>query len=60
MHQGDGTARMLAGDDRIFTCSLHCRSNYGRGAVSDLDVEIEKVRAMMAILRADGYAGVSG
>lgn len=43
VHQGDGTARMLAGDDRIFTCSLHCRTNYpARRAVSDLDVEIEK------------------
>ena len=43
VHQGDGTARMLQGDDRIFTCSLHCRTNYpARRAVSDLDVEIDK------------------
>ena len=43
VHQGDGTARILAGDDRIFTCSLHCQSNYpARRAASDLDVEIEK------------------
>ena len=42
VHQGDGTAQILAGDDRIFTCSLHCRSNYPtRRALSDLDVEIE-------------------
>ncbi len=43
VHQGDGTARMLQGDDRIFTCSLHCRTNYpARRAMSDLDVEIDK------------------
>ena len=43
VHQGDGTARILEGDDRIFTCSLHCRSNYPvKRALSDLDVEIEK------------------
>lgn len=43
VHQGDGTARILATDPRIFTCSLHCRTNYpARKATSDLDVEIEK------------------
>ena len=42
VHQGDGTAQIFASDDRIFTCSLHCRSNYPtRRALSDLDVEIE-------------------
>ena len=43
VHQGDGTARILATDPRVFTCSLHCRTNYpARKAQSDLDVEIEK------------------
>ena len=43
VHQGDGTARILENDDRIFTCSLHCRTNYpARKATSNLDVEIEK------------------
>ncbi len=43
VHQGDGTARILACDDQIFTCSLHCRSNYpARRAESDLDVEIDR------------------
>ena len=43
VHQGDGTARILADDPRIFTCSLHCRTNYpARKATSDWDVELEK------------------
>ena len=43
VHQGDGTARILAKDDRVKTVSLHCRTNYpARKATSDLDVEIEK------------------
>ena len=42
VHQGDGTARILADDTAIFTCSLHCRNNYpARKATSDLDIEIE-------------------
>ncbi|MDA7599735.1 histone deacetylase [Alphaproteobacteria bacterium] len=43
VHQGDGTARILENDDRVFTCSMHCRTNYpARKATSNLDVEIEK------------------
>ena len=39
VHQGDGTARILAGDDAVFTCSLHCADNYPHDkALSDLDV----------------------
>ena len=41
VHQGDGTARILAGDERVFTCSLHCAENYPHDkALSDLDVRI--------------------
>ena len=41
VHQGDGTARILAGDDKVFTCSLHCGDNYPHDkALSDLDVLI--------------------
>ena len=41
VHQGDGTARILAGDDTVFTCSLHCGDNYPHDkALSDLDVTI--------------------
>ena len=43
VHQGDGTARMLAERPELFTCSLHCGANYpARKATSDLDIEIEK------------------
>ncbi len=41
VHQGDGTARILARDDAVFTCSLHCADNYPHDkALSDLDVLI--------------------
>jgi acetoin utilization deacetylase AcuC-like enzyme len=43
VHQGDGTATIVANDDAIFSCSIHCEKNFpARKAVSDLDVEIEK------------------
>jgi len=39
VHQGDGTASILADDDNIFTCSIHCEKNFpARKATSDLDV----------------------
>ena len=28
VHQGDRTARILAKDKNIFTCSIHCAENY--------------------------------
>jgi acetoin utilization deacetylase AcuC-like enzyme len=38
VHQGDGTAAILAGDPTTFTLSLHAESNYpSRKARSDLD-----------------------
>ncbi|MEK9558113.1 MAG: histone deacetylase [Alphaproteobacteria bacterium] len=43
VHQGDGTARILADWPDLFTCSLHCKANYpARKATSDLDVEIDR------------------
>jgi len=43
VHQGDGTANILAGEDRAFTCSVHCEKNFpARKARSDLDVDIVK------------------
>jgi acetoin utilization deacetylase AcuC-like enzyme len=43
VHQGDGTASILADEPRIFTCSIHCEKNFpARKAKSDLDVEVEK------------------
>jgi len=43
VHQGDGTANILADEPRAFTCSVHCDKNFpARKARSDLDVEIPK------------------
>lgn len=42
VHQGDGTARLLEGEQGCFTCSVHCRQNFPlKKAQSDLDVEVE-------------------
>ena len=39
VHQGDGTAEMLAGEPRAFTFSMHAEKNYpARKARSDLDI----------------------
>jgi acetoin utilization deacetylase AcuC-like enzyme len=41
VHQGDGTAELLADDPRSFTLSLHGGANYPfRRATSDLDVDL--------------------
>ena len=43
VHQGDGTARILANDRNIFTCSIHCAENYpAKKAKSDLDMPIPR------------------
>jgi acetoin utilization deacetylase AcuC-like enzyme len=42
VHQGDGTALIFAGDPRVFTVSLHCRTNWPlEKPPSDLDIELE-------------------
>lgn len=42
VHQGNGTARMCSGDDRIFTYSVHGKNNYPfRKEKSDYDIELE-------------------
>ncbi len=39
VHQGDGTARIFAGDPRVFTFSIHAEKNFpARKAASDLDI----------------------
>jgi acetoin utilization deacetylase AcuC-like enzyme len=39
VHQGDGTAQILAGDDSVFTLSLHGERNFPfRKQASDLDI----------------------
>jgi acetoin utilization deacetylase AcuC-like enzyme len=41
VHQGDGSAAILAGQPDIFTCSIHCESNFPfRKQQSDLDVHL--------------------
>lgn len=41
VHQGDGTAALLADEPRAFTCSIHCRSNFPPDKkLSDMDVEL--------------------
>lgn len=41
VHQGDGTAALLAHESRAFTCSIHCERNYPfEKSVSDLDVAL--------------------
>lgn len=43
VHQGDGTAAILAREPRAFTCSLHCEKNFPfRKSASDLDIGLEK------------------
>lgn len=42
VHQGDGTAEILMGDERVFTFSMHAAKNYPvRKATSDLDIALE-------------------
>lgn len=43
VHQGDGTAELFAGDEDVFTLSVHCALNYPfRRARSDLDVDLPR------------------
>lgn len=42
VHQGDGTARILADDPHAITVSFHCKQNFpARKAQSDFDFDIE-------------------
>lgn len=53
VHQGDGTAAILAGDDSVFTFSIHGAKNFPfRKASSDLDVELSDGTADDDYLRA--------
>jgi acetoin utilization deacetylase AcuC-like enzyme len=50
VHQGDGTAAILADEPRAFTCSIHCEKNFpARKQRSDLDVGLDRG------LTTDGY-----
>ena len=53
VHQGDGTAAILADDPDLFTCSIHCEKNFPtRKRRSDLDV------GLPVGLEDDGYLAV--
>ena len=63
VHQGDGTARIFAGDTRVFTLSLHAERNYpARKAASSLDLPLPDGlgdRAYLEVL-AHGLAQAEG
>ncbi|MDF1820528.1 MAG: histone deacetylase [Alcanivoracaceae bacterium] len=43
VHQGDGTAAILADEPRAYTCSIHCEKNFPvRKHNSDLDIGLER------------------
>jgi acetoin utilization deacetylase AcuC-like enzyme len=53
VHQGDGTAAIFAGDERVFTYSQHGRDNFPfRKAASRLDVELADGSGDQAYLAA--------
>ncbi len=53
VHQGNGTARIFAGDESVFTLSLHGEKNFPfRKEPSDLDVELPDGTADVAYLEA--------
>jgi acetoin utilization deacetylase AcuC-like enzyme len=53
VHQGDGTASILAGDDTAFTLSIHGRGNFPFAKkASRLDVELDDGTPDAAYLRA--------
>jgi len=57
VHQGDGTAAIFAGDDSVFTLSLHGRNNFPfRKHAGSLDVELDDGTGDDAYLAALGVA----
>ena len=53
VHQGNGTAKLMAEEPRVFTCSLHGRDNFPYlKATSDLDVELPSGTGDVAYLDA--------
>ena len=56
VHQGDGTAAIFAGDDRVFTFSIHAEANFpARKIAGDLDIGLPDGTGdddYLAVLRA--------
>jgi acetoin utilization deacetylase AcuC-like enzyme len=51
VHQGNGTARIFQGDDRVFTFSIHQENNYPVKERGDLDIGVEDGMGDAAYLR---------
>ncbi len=52
VHQGDGTAKIFENEPRVFTFSMHCRTNFpARKQTSDLDIALEPGTGDEAYLR---------
>jgi acetoin utilization deacetylase AcuC-like enzyme len=62
VHQGDGTAEILDGEDGVFTLSIHCAANYPvRKERSSLDVALDPGTGDDAYLAAlDAALGQAG
>jgi len=57
VHQGDGTATIFAGDERVFTLSVHAANNYpDEKAASDADLALPDGMGDAAYLAALGPA----
>ena len=57
VHQGDGTAAIFAGDERVFTCSVHGARNFpARKTESDLDIPLPDDTGDRAYLEAVEHA----
>mmetsp|Transcript_58447 Transcript_58447/g.165077 ORF Transcript_58447/g.165077 Transcript_58447/m.165077 type:complete len:351 (-) Transcript_58447:94-1146(-) len=53
VHQGDGTAEIFAGEDSVFTASVHCAANFPlRKETSDLDLPLPRGAGDEAYLEA--------
>lgn len=57
VHQGDGTAEILSGDDRVFTFSMHCASNFPFGFKMMSHLGQDKSDLDIGLARAVGDAG---
>ena len=57
VHQGDGSAEILAGEPRVFTFSMHAEKNYPvRKVASDLDIGVPDGMTDDAYLEQLGFA----
>ncbi|MBE2281573.1 MAG: histone deacetylase [Ignavibacteriaceae bacterium] len=52
VHQGDGTANILSGNEDVFTFSIHCKTNFPFiKAKSSLDIEVDELTEDKSYLR---------